>query len=95
MANSSILGGERPPVQPKGKDTGALGPSDSSDISGGRHRRVGRRRGRAAAADRPHARQQSGMAFVVILHLSPTHEEPAAEILQRVTRMPVTQVQTG
>ncbi|SFP38274.1 hypothetical protein [Variovorax sp. 770b2] len=31
MANSSILGGERPPVQPKGKDTGALGPSDSSD----------------------------------------------------------------
>ena len=31
----------------------------------------------------------SGMAFVVILHLSPTHESNAAEILQRVTAMPV------
>jgi two-component system CheB/CheR fusion protein len=34
----------------------------------------------------------AGMAFVVILHLSPRHESNAAEILQRVTRMPVTQV---
>jgi two-component system CheB/CheR fusion protein len=36
---------------------------------------------------------KSGMAFVVILHLSPTHDSLAAEILQRVTSMPVTQVQ--
>ncbi|MBT2322309.1 PAS domain-containing protein [Variovorax paradoxus] len=35
---------------------------------------------------------QSGMAFVTILHLSPKHESSAAEILQRATRMPVTQV---
>ena len=32
------------------------------------------------------------MAFVVILHLSPDHESNVAEILQRVTRMPVVQV---
>ncbi|HSV60944.1 MAG TPA: chemotaxis protein CheB [Variovorax sp.] len=35
----------------------------------------------------------SGMAFVVILHLSPKHESNAAEILQRSTAMPVVQVQ--
>ena len=32
------------------------------------------------------------MAFVVVLHLSPTHESNAAAILQVSTRMPVTQV---
>src|SRR4051812_13896106 len=32
------------------------------------------------------------MAFVVVLHLSPTHESNAARILQLSTRMPVTQV---
>ena len=31
MATSSILGGHRAAVRPKGTDTGALGPSDSSD----------------------------------------------------------------
>ncbi|MES2531614.1 MAG: hypothetical protein V4636_11305 [Pseudomonadota bacterium] len=31
MAQSSILGGERAPAQPKGTDVDALGPSDSSD----------------------------------------------------------------
>ncbi|MDB5892832.1 MAG: signal transduction histidine kinase with CheB and CheR [Rhodoferax sp.] len=35
---------------------------------------------------------ESGMAFVVIMHLSPLHESNAAEILQRTTRMPVVQV---
>jgi two-component system, chemotaxis family, CheB/CheR fusion protein len=34
----------------------------------------------------------NGMAFVVVLHLSPDHESHAAEILQRSTRMPVRQV---
>lgn len=34
----------------------------------------------------------TGMAFVVILHLSPEHESSAADILQRATRMPVAQV---
>ncbi|WPH22495.1 CheR family methyltransferase [Variovorax paradoxus] len=34
----------------------------------------------------------AGMAFVVILHLSPEHESNAAEILQRATGMPVAQV---
>lgn len=31
MATSSILGGERPPLEPKGTDEDSLGPSDSSD----------------------------------------------------------------
>jgi two-component system CheB/CheR fusion protein len=34
----------------------------------------------------------TGMAFVVILHLSPEHESSAADILQRSTHMPVKQV---
>lgn len=34
----------------------------------------------------------NGMAFVVILHLSPNHESNVAEILQRVTKMPAIQV---
>ncbi|MBU2285044.1 MAG: PAS domain-containing protein, partial [Gammaproteobacteria bacterium] len=33
-----------------------------------------------------------GMAFVIILHLSPTHESNAAAILQRATSLPVTTV---
>jgi two-component system CheB/CheR fusion protein len=36
----------------------------------------------------------NGMAFVVVLHLSPRHASNAAEILQRSTSMQVTQVQT-
>ncbi|HEV7377339.1 MAG TPA: CheR family methyltransferase [Pyrinomonadaceae bacterium] len=35
----------------------------------------------------------SGMAYVVILHLSPEHESHLAEVLQSSTEMPVTQVQ--
>jgi two-component system, chemotaxis family, CheB/CheR fusion protein len=34
----------------------------------------------------------NGMAFVVILHLSPKHDSTADQVLQRVTRMPVIQV---
>ncbi|HWS89918.1 MAG TPA: PAS domain S-box protein [Pyrinomonadaceae bacterium] len=34
----------------------------------------------------------SGMAYVVILHLSPEHDSRLAEVLQKSTRMPVTQV---
>jgi two-component system CheB/CheR fusion protein len=36
--------------------------------------------------------RQTGMAFVVILHLSPNHKSSADQVLQRATRMPVTQV---
>lgn len=39
-----------------------------------------------------HLPTDPGMAFVVILHLSPHHESNAAQILQRSTRMPVQQV---
>jgi two-component system CheB/CheR fusion protein len=39
-----------------------------------------------------HMPSGSGMAFVVILHLSPTHESHVDEILQNVTSMPVLQV---
>ncbi|HJQ33566.1 MAG TPA: CheR family methyltransferase [Pyrinomonadaceae bacterium] len=35
---------------------------------------------------------RSGMAYVVILHLSPEHDSRLAEVLQSSTRMPVTQV---
>ena len=35
----------------------------------------------------------SGMAYVVILHLSPEHESHLAEVLQVATEMPVTQVE--
>jgi two-component system CheB/CheR fusion protein len=37
----------------------------------------------------------SGMSFVVILHLSPEHESVLSEVLQRVTRMPVVQATQG
>ena len=36
----------------------------------------------------------SGLAFVVVLHLAGDHESIVAELLQRVTAMPVCQVQT-
>ncbi len=39
-----------------------------------------------------HMPAANGMAFVIVLHLSPTHESNAAEILQRATKMPVVQV---
>jgi two-component system, chemotaxis family, CheB/CheR fusion protein len=39
-----------------------------------------------------HMPANCGMAFVVVLHLSPKHESSADEILARATRMPVTQV---
>src|SRR4051794_16225462 len=37
----------------------------------------------------------TGMAFVVILHLSPKHASSAAEILQKSTRMRVSQIQSA
>lgn len=39
-----------------------------------------------------HMPAANGMAFVVILHLSPEHDSNVAEILQRVASMPVVQV---
>ena len=39
-----------------------------------------------------HMPSDCGMAFVVIMHLSPKHESNADKILQNVTRMPVLQV---
>src|SRR5216110_3442960 len=35
---------------------------------------------------------QSGIAYVVILHLSPDHDSRLAQVLQTTTKMPVTQV---
>ena len=34
----------------------------------------------------------SGMTFVIVLHLSPNHQSHASEVLQRCTTLPVTQV---
>jgi len=39
-----------------------------------------------------HMPAHNGMAFVVILHLSPKHQSSADNVLQRATRMPVVQV---
>ncbi|WP_217475337.1 CheR family methyltransferase [Stutzerimonas stutzeri] len=39
-----------------------------------------------------HMPSDCGMAFVVIMHLSPTHESKVDRIIQAVTRMPVQQV---
>lgn len=36
--------------------------------------------------------QDTGMAFVIILHLSPDHQSIADNIIQESTRMPVVQV---
>ncbi|MFP3566526.1 CheR family methyltransferase [Paraburkholderia sp. SIMBA_030] len=36
--------------------------------------------------------QDAGMAFVVVLHLSPRHESRADDVIQRVTAMPVSEV---
>ena len=36
--------------------------------------------------------QDAGMAFVIVLHLSPKHESRADEVIQRVASMPVVQV---
>ena len=36
----------------------------------------------------------NGMAFVIILHLDPTHESIAGQMIQESTRMPVTQVKS-
>src|SRR5215210_7677362 len=39
-----------------------------------------------------HVPRESGMAYVVILHLSPEHESHLAEVLQVSTELPVMQV---
>jgi len=39
-----------------------------------------------------HMPPDAGIAFVLVLHLSPTHDSKADEVLQRVTAMPVLQV---
>ncbi|MFP3604911.1 CheR family methyltransferase [Paraburkholderia sp. SIMBA_053] len=39
-----------------------------------------------------HMPRDPGMAFVVVLHLSPSHESQADNVLRRVTRLPVQQV---
>ena len=38
---------------------------------------------------------ENGMAFVVVQHLDPTHEDMLAELLQRKTKMPVVQIDDG
>ena len=42
-----------------------------------------------------HVPPQSGMAFVVVQHLSPDHTSALAQLLQRSTTMPVVDVQDG
>jgi len=42
-----------------------------------------------------HLPVDTGMAFVLITHLDPTHESILTELLTKATRMPVTEVQDG
>jgi two-component system CheB/CheR fusion protein len=42
-----------------------------------------------------HMPPDPGMTFVIVLHLSPSHERQADSIFQRVTSMPVVQVTTS
>ena len=37
----------------------------------------------------------TGMAFILVQHLDPTHESFSAEILSRTTRMPVEEIKDG
>src|SRR6187402_2682699 len=39
-----------------------------------------------------HVTADSGMAYVVILHLSPDHDSKLAEVLQQTAKIPVTKV---
>src|SRR6185437_12426460 len=39
-----------------------------------------------------HMPRDPGMTFVIVLHLSPSHESQADSVLRRVTQMPVLQV---
>lgn len=39
-----------------------------------------------------HVQEQSGLAYVIVMHLSPTQESHLAELLQPHVRMPVEQV---
>src|SRR5215813_4983725 len=39
-----------------------------------------------------HVPTKSGIAYVVILHMSPDHDSHLAQVLQTTTKMPVTQV---
>ncbi|MGK0473730.1 MAG: two-component system CheB/CheR fusion protein [Candidatus Azotimanducaceae bacterium] len=38
---------------------------------------------------------ETGMAFIVIVHLDPTHVSLLSELLQRHTKIPVQQIQNG
>ena len=42
-----------------------------------------------------HVPADSGMAFVVILHLSPEHDSHLSEVLQRSSTIPVTRFRIG
>jgi two-component system, chemotaxis family, CheB/CheR fusion protein len=59
--------------------------------AGLRHRRLGRRRAGAPGVLRAD-RSDLGIAYVVIMHLSPEHESQMSEILSARTSMPVRQV---
>jgi len=42
-----------------------------------------------------HLPNDTGMAFVLVQHLDPTHQSALTEILSRATAMPVTEVRDG
>src|SRR5215210_4632991 len=75
---------------------GGNGDGDGRPAAGGRFMVVGL--GASAGGIRAlreffkHVPERSGMAYVVILHLSPDHDSQLAEVLQQGTPMPVTQV---
>jgi two-component system CheB/CheR fusion protein len=80
-----LVAGQEDPGRVLGARRAAAG--DRHGAQPGRVQRAGERR--AGFEQLP---TRVGMAFVVILHLSPKHESSAAEILQRATQLPVRQV---
>jgi two-component system, chemotaxis family, CheB/CheR fusion protein len=75
----------------KDHDQRAVGPGDCVVVG------VGASAGGLAAFKRllGHMPEDRGLAFVLVLHLDPTHESFMAGLLSRHTAMPVTQVEEG
>jgi two-component system, chemotaxis family, CheB/CheR fusion protein len=84
------IDGMKPDASAPARSPGRTGPR----ISDCRHRRFGRRPGGLRAVLYAHA-PDTGLAFVVIQHLSPPHPSILPEIIQRFTAMPVVQVTDG
>jgi len=87
LSKSSGNGGK--PATPEGNIAPIVGKSPFFPIVG-----IGASAGGLEALEQflSHVPEKSGMAFVIIQHLDPTHKGIMAELLQRITGMKVLQV---